>query len=156
MFKQLQNKGLWRGVGIFLVGTLVVASWWTGWFQFIFYILGLYGAVYLVSYLFRTTAIISAMLFIGGGILYIASALVGLYLLFNVLSIMFTESFFYGLLLIILLGTFGSLLYFIPMAIGMVLGYPLMFMSEDIEKRFHKSEYKVIDPKEDADTYDEQ
>lgn len=137
MLDNLKKKGILRGIGIILVGGLVILFWWLGWFYIVFYLLGLYGAVYIVSYLFKTTAIISFLLGIGGFVLYAISAVVGLYLLYSVLQIMFTGSFLFGLLLLFLLGTFGALLYFIPMAIGLVLGYPLIFMSEDIEKRFH-------------------
>lgn len=140
----LKNKKFWRGVGIVLVGALVLGSWWFGWFQIVFYILGLYAAVYIVSYIFKTTGIITFLLSAGGLILYAVSAIVGLYFLYVILTIMFTESFLYGLLLLVLLSIFGSLLYFIPMAIGLVLGYPLMWMLEDIEKRFHAPEYRVL------------
>ena len=137
MLDNLKKKGILRGIGIVSVGGLVILFWWLGGFYVVFYILGLYGAVYIVSYLFKTTAIISFLLVIGGFVLYAISAVVGLYLLYSVLQIMFTRSFLFGLLLLFLLGTFGALLYFIPMEIGLVLGYPLIFMSEDIEKRFH-------------------
>jgi len=108
-------------------------SWWAGWFQIVFYILGLYAAVYIISYLFRTTAVIGFLLAIGGTILYIGSLLLGLYLLWQILTMMFTGSFLLGFLFLLLLGAFGS---FVPMAVGMTLGYPLLFISEDIERRF--------------------
>lgn len=131
------DKKILKNVGIFIVGGLVILAWWLGWFSVIFYILGLYGAVYVVSYIFKTTAVINFLLGIGGFILYSASFVIGLFLLYTVLRIMFTGNFFFGLILFFALGTFGALLYFIPMAIGIVLGYPLIFMSEDIEKRFY-------------------
>jgi len=145
MLDNLKKKGILRSIGIVLVGGLVILFWWLGWFYIVFYILGLYGAVYIISYLFKTTAIISFLLGIGGFVLYAISAVVGLYLLYSVLQIMFTGSFLFGLLLLFLLGTFGALLYFIPMAIGLVLGYPLIFMSEDIEKRFHSENVPIKD-----------
>lgn len=140
MLEKLKNKTVLKNIGIVLVGGLTIVFWWIGWFYIIFYILGLYAAVYIVSYIFKTTAIINFLLVAGGVILYVISALVGLYLLYIILRIMFIESFFYGLLFLALLGVFGSLLYFIPIAIGLVLGYPLIFMSEDIEKRFSKKD----------------
>jgi len=137
MFGKLKDKKIWRGVGIALVGGLVLISWWVGLFEIVFYVLGLYAAVYIVSYVFKTTAVISFLLTVGGIVLYVGSALLGLYLLWIILTMMFTGSFFLGLLFLFLLGTFGS---FVPMAIGMALGYPLIFISEDIEKRFHSVE----------------
>lgn len=143
MFAKLKDKQIWRWVGIVLVGDLVFISWWVGWFEIVFYVLGLYAAVYIVSYIFKTTAIISLLLTVGGIILYLGSALLGLYLFWIILTVMFTGNFFLGLLFLFLLGTFGS---FVPMAIGLALGYPLVFMSEDIEKRFQTIE--VLQPKQ--------
>lgn len=142
MFKYLKNKDTLRGLGIFVVGGLVILFWWIGWFQIIFYLLGLYGAVYIVSYMFKTTAVIGFLLAVGGFVLYVVSAIIGLYWFYQVLQIMFTENFFWGLILLVLLGTFGPLLYYIPIAIGLVIGYPLMFMSEDIEKRFQEDVFE--------------
>lgn len=147
MLDNLKKKGILKGVGIVLVGGLVILFWWLGWFSAVFYILGLYGAVYIVSYLFKTTAIITFLFSMGGFFLYAISAVGGFYLLYLILQIMFTGRLFFGLLLLFLSGIFGWLFYFIPMAIGLVLGYPLIFMSEDIEKRFHteNNNYKKIE-----------
>ncbi|MFH1455091.1 MAG: hypothetical protein ABIF22_02105 [bacterium] len=136
MLKNSKNKGILRSVGIVIVGSSVVLFWWFGWFNIIFYILGLYAAIYIVSYLFKTTSIIAVLISIGGFALYAISAIIGLYFLYFVLHTMFNGSFWFGLLLLILLGTLGRLLLFVPVAVGLVLGYPLLFMSEDIEKRF--------------------
>lgn len=141
----LTKNGLLRKVGVLLVGGLVAFFWWSGMFYLVFYILGLYAAVYIVSLIFRTTAILTAIIGIGGFILYAASAIVGLYLFFLVLQTMFTVSFFTGLFQLTLLGIFGGLLYFIPVAIGFVLGYPLIFMFQDIEKRFEKEVPGIIE-----------
>jgi len=145
MLDNLKKKTILRNIGIVLMGGLVILFWWLGWFYIVFYILGLYGAVYIISYLFKTTAIINFLLGIGWFVLYAISVVIGLYLLYSVLQIMFTGSFLFGLLLLFLLGTFGALLYFIPMAIGFVLGYPLIFMSEDIEKRFYYESVSIKD-----------
>jgi len=148
MFEKFKEKEIWRGVGIILISGLVLTSWWIGFFEIIFYVLGLYVAVYVISYIFKTTAVISFLLTIGGIILYVGSVVIGLYLLWNILTVMFTSSFFLGALFLLLLGVFGS---FLPMTIGMTLGYPLIFMSEDIERRFHSvslsqsEDYKIID-----------
>jgi ABC-type transport system involved in multi-copper enzyme maturation permease subunit len=136
MMDSFKSKDNWRKVGIVIVGGLALLAWWLGWFSIVFYILGLYAAVYIVSYVFRTTAIASFMVAVGGFVLYAAVTLWGLYLLFSVLTIMFTESFLWGLGLLFLLSMFGGLLYFIPMAVGLVLGYPLFFIIEDIEEKF--------------------
>jgi hypothetical protein len=143
MLDKLKEKGILRGIGILLVGGLVLFSWWTGLFYIVFYVLGLYGVIYIVSYIFRTTAIISLLITLGGLFLYAISAVTALYLLYFILQIMFTGSFLLGLLLLFLFGVLGAVLYFIPMAIGLVLGYPLLFMHEDIEKRFNTEHKKI-------------
>lgn len=143
MLNKLKEKGILRGIGILLVGGLVLFSWWIGLFYIVFYVLGLYG-LYIVSYIFKTTAIISSLITLGGLFLYAVSAVTALYLLYFILQIMFTGSFLLGLLLLFLFGVLGAVLYFIPMAIGLVLGYPLLFMHEDIEKRF-STEHKKIE-----------
>jgi hypothetical protein len=132
-----------KNLGIVLAGGLVILSWWLGWFYIIFYLLGLYAAVYIVSYAFRTTAIITFLLSVGGVILYVASFIVGIYLLYLILKIIFTGTLWYGLLLLFILGIFGGILQFIPMAIGYVLAYPLIFMSEDIEKRVNSNQNNI-------------
>lgn len=156
MFKGLQNENLWRRIGIVIVGGLAIWAWLTGWFPIIFYFLGLYAAIYIVSYTFKTTAIATFLISIGGIILYFLVTVAGLYLLYSVLTIMFTESFLYGLLLLVLLSIFGGLLYFIPMAVGFVLGYPLFFIIEDIEKRFEdKLEVISSHPESQKNVYSE-
>src|SRR3989344_112754 len=145
MLSNLKESGLPRKVGILLVGGLIIVSWWLGWFYVVFYVLGLYAAVYVISYLFKTTVVAGFLMMVGGFILYVASGVIGLYWLYLILNIMFTGSFFYGLLLLVLLGTFGQLLYFIPMAIGLALGFPLIFISNDIEERFSRGNQKIRD-----------
>jgi hypothetical protein len=136
MINEPKNKDFLRSIGTIVVGGFALFAWWAGWFSVIFYILGLYAAIYIISYVFRTTSIATFLISVGGFILYLIVTIWGLYLLFNVLSIMFTESFLWGLGLLILLSMFGGLLYFIPMAVGLVLGYPLFFIIEDMERRF--------------------
>ncbi len=121
--------------GIVIVGGLVILSWWLGWFSIIFYILGLYASVYIVSYVFKTTSIINFLIGSGVVVLNIISLIVGLYFMYIALQIMFTESFWRGFLYLGLFGLFARFLALIPVAVGLVLGYPLFFMSEDIEKR---------------------
>ncbi len=144
MLNKLKEKGILKGIGILLVGGLVLFSWWIGLFYIVFYVLGLYGAIYIVSYIFKTTAIINLLITLGGLFSYAISVVTALYLLYLILQIMFTGSFLFGLLLLFLFGVLGAVLYFIPMAVGLVLGYPLLFMHEDIEKRF-SAEYKKIE-----------
>ena len=103
--------------------------------------------MYVVSYIFKTTAIINFLLFVGGFILYAIITLGTLYLLYIILRIMFGENFWNGLILLIILGVVGPFLRFVPMALGLVLSYPLVFMSQDIETRFY-SNTRNDDPEE--------
>jgi hypothetical protein len=149
------DEKILKNIGIFIVGGLVILSWWLGWFSIIFYLLGLYGAVYVVSYIFKTSTVANFLLVVGGFILYAVCSIIGLYILFLILQMMFTGSFWLGLLYFAILGMFGSFLNLIPMAIGLILGYPLIFISEDIEKRFYSKNnvseglYKEVDPQEE-------
>jgi hypothetical protein len=143
------NKKLLKTIGLILVAGIIIITWWTGWFSFIFYLLGLYTAVYIVSYLFKTTSVISFMLSVGGILLYAVSGIIFLYLLYIVLSMIFNGGFVLGLIIFFLLSIFGGLLQLIPISIGLILGYPLIFMLEDLEKKFAlnnhiETEYKEI------------
>ena len=80
---------------------------------------------------------------VGMILIYIISAVAALYIIYLILQIMFEGHFIKGLIFFILAATFGPLLYFIPTAIGFVLGYPLTFMSDDLEKRFNKDIYII-------------
>ena len=140
-----------KNIGIIATVLLIFIVWYFGFFQIIFYILGFYAALYFISIIFRTTAIINTIL--GGGIFlfYIWIAVWSLWLLYISLNIMFTESFFIGIvLLIIVLPIAEMILYGIATGLGYILGYPLIWFSDDLENRFGEKE-KLI-PSEYVDS----
>ncbi|MCK4524858.1 MAG: hypothetical protein KAU07_00265 [Candidatus Andersenbacteria bacterium] len=135
-----------KNIGIIITVLLTFIAWYFGFFQIIFYILGFYAALYFISIIFKTTVIISTIL--GGGIFlfYIWTAIWSLWLLYISLSVMFTESFFMGIiLLVVVLPIAEMILYGIAIVLGFVLGYPLIWFSEDLEKRFGEKEKLVSD-----------
>ncbi len=127
-----KTKNIVKIIGIIVLVSLIVVSWFFGFFGIIFYLLGFYAALYFLSILFKTTAILDTIMTVGGIITYIGLAVLGLYLLYLTLNIMFTESFFWGLLLLF----FG-----IPIAEGllyaliMALGAPLFFFRNQVEEQ---------------------
>lgn len=126
-----------KNIGIIITVLLTFVAWYFGFFQIIFYILGFYAALYFISIIFKTTVIINTIL--GGGmfIFYIWTLIWSLWLLYIGLNIMFTESFFWGFVfLMIILPIAETILYGVAMGLGFVLGYPLIWFSDDLEKRF--------------------
>jgi hypothetical protein len=127
------TKKVLKIIGISVIVILVVISWFLGFFGIVFYILGFYAALYFLSLLFKTTAIIDTIMVIGGIILYIGFGLLGLFLLYLVLRFMFERSFFLGLLLFFIgIPLAETLFYGIMMALGM----PLYYFRDQLEKKF--------------------
>jgi len=134
------TKGIFKTIGIIVTVLLVSVAWYYGFFEIIFYLFGFYTVLYFLSLVFKTTIIIDTILGIGIFILYALMGIWMLWLLYSALSIMFTESFFWGLLILIFgLPIAQMFLYGIGIGLGFVLGYPLIWFSEDLEKRFSEN-----------------
>lgn len=128
-----KTKKVFKIIGIAVLVLLVVVSWFFGFFGIIFYILGFYTALYFLSLIFKTTAILDTIMTIGGIILYIGFALGGLFLLYLVLRYMFEESFFVGLLLLIFGLPLAEMLFY---AFVMALGVPIIYFRSQLEEKF--------------------
>lgn len=133
--------GILKIVGIIATVLLVFIAWYSGFLPIIFYLFGLYAVLYFLSIIFKTTAIINTLLGAGMFLFYIWMTIWSLWLLYITLNIMFTESFFLGILLLIIgLPIAETILYGVGMGLGFVLGYPLIWFSDDLEKRFGEKE----------------
>lgn len=133
--------GILKIVGIVVAVLLVFIAWYSGFLPIIFYLFGLYAVLYFLSIIFKTTAIINTILGAGMFLFYIWMTIWSLWLLYITLSIMFTESFFLGIVLLIFgLPIAEMILYGVGMGLGFVFGYPLIWFSEDLEKRFGEKE----------------
>lgn len=136
-----ENMGILKIVGIIATVLLVFIAWYSGFLPIIFYLFGLYAVLYFLSIIFKTTAIINTLLGAGMFLFYIWMTIWSLWLLYITLNIMFTESFFLGILLLIIgLPIAETILYGVGMGLGFVLGYPLIWFSDDLEKRFGEKE----------------
>ena len=134
-----KTKSIFKAIGIIVVALLIFLAWFFGYFQIIFYLFGFYAVMYFISLIFKTTTIINTILGIGGFLLWGLLSIAGLGLLYLALKIMFTESLFLGLLILFFgLPIAEMILYGIALGLGFVLGYPLIWFSEDLEKRFDK------------------
>jgi MFS family permease len=131
--EESKTKKVFKIIGIAVLTLLVVASWFFGFFEIVFYILGFYTALYFLSLLFKTTAIIDTILVIGGIILYLGFAVLGLFLLYLVLRYIFEENFFIGLLLFIFGIPLVEMLFY---ALIMALGAPLIYFRSLLEEKF--------------------
>ncbi|MCG2699842.1 hypothetical protein L6274_02210 [Candidatus Parcubacteria bacterium] len=137
-----KTKSILKTIGIIIVVLLVGVAWSFGFFWIIFYIFGFYAVLYFLSLAFKTTAIINTILGIGGFLLYAFMGIWMLWLLYLSLNIMFTESFFQGLLLVVIgLPIAQAILYAVGLGLGFILGYPLIWFSGDLEKRFGEKDY---------------
>ena len=137
-----------KPLGIVLATIFVILAWSYGFLSGIFYLFGLYAAVYLLSILFKTTKILEFILGSGFILLYISVAILDLFLLYLALKFMFESSFFWGFLIIIIgFPIITPLSYFLFMGIGFIIGSPLIYFLEDLEKRFvvEKEEVKVYE-----------
>ena len=132
-----ETKSIFRIVGIIIAVLLTFIAWSLGFLSIIFYLFGLYAVLYFLSIIFKTTAIINTILSTGMFLFYIWMTVWSLWLLYITLNIMFTESFFLGIILLIFgLPIAEMILYGVAMGLGFVLGYPLIWFSDDLEKRF--------------------
>lgn len=137
-----ETENIFRIVGIIVVVLLTFIAWSFGFLSIIFYLFGLYAVLYFLSIIFKTTAIINTILGAGIFLFYIWMTIWSLWLLYVILSIMFTESFFLGIILLIFgLPIIEMILYGVGMGLGFVFGYPLIWFSEDLEKRFGEEKF---------------
>jgi len=135
-------RRLWRTIGLIAILGLMVWALQKGYFGVLFYVVGFYVALYIISLLFRTTALISFITGAGMLIFYPAMALIGLYLLYLVLKIMFTQNFFLGAILLV----FGlPVAEAIVFAIAVALGVPLFWMRVTLSEKFSRRNDDVID-----------
>jgi hypothetical protein len=129
MFAELKHNKILPVVGIILFGGLVIWSWSMWWFHFVFKILVLCLAIYFISNIFKTTVFAGFLIVLGG-------------------FLIFTEGPLIGLPLWIVLGTFATALYLMPMLIRYALGNSnsLNSASKDIEKNLldEKASNKII------------
>lgn len=134
-----ETKNIFKTIGIIVTTLLVGVAWYFGFFGIIFYLFGFYAVLYFLSLIFKTTIIINWILGAGAFLLYALMGIWMLWLFYQALTIMFTENFFWGLLILFIgIPIAQMILYAIGMGVGFVLGYPLIWFSEDLEKRFNK------------------
>jgi len=131
--EESKTKQIFKVIGAIALVLLVVLSWLFGFFGFVFYILGFYAALYFLSLLFKTTAIIDTIMAIGGIILYLGFIVLGLFLLYLVLRYMFEVNFFIGLLLLVFGLPLAQMLFY---ALMMVLGAPLIYFRDQLGEKF--------------------
>lgn len=133
-------KSLLKVLGVITIVILIFLSWFFGFFSIVFYILGLYAALYFVSLLFKTTIIIDFILGAGIFILYVSVGISMLYWLYIILQYMFTENLILGFLLLVFgLPIIVTIQYALGFGVGAVLGGPLLWFRNDLEKRFKES-----------------
>jgi len=124
------------------VTVLAIALWIYGFFGFIFYLLGLYAVIYLISRLFKTSSIPAIFLLIGGVSANLLLLAISLYWGFLAIYDIFHGHVWGGLLdLFILMPIIKlPLLYFVFYLISIIIGGPLFLMLMDLEERFGKKE----------------
>lgn len=125
-----------KSIGAVVLALAVLYAWSIGFLGFIFYIFGFYVALYIISRLFRTAVILQFLVGAGAFLFYIIIAISLLWFGYFALKIMFEGSFFYGLLLLLVgLPIAQFLIYIIAGSVGFILGAPLLWMIQDLEKR---------------------
>lgn len=119
-----------------------------GFLWIVFYVLGFYAALYFLSLMLRTTAIVNFVFGIGAVLAWIAIVVVDLFALYLTLRYMFEDNFLLGLLILFVGLPF---LHFLLQSFLIALGAPFMWFMNDLEERFSKTEpaknvpYRVLD-----------
>jgi hypothetical protein len=141
------KKAGWKAVGIIGIVLAIIAAWFFGFFAIVFYLLGLYAALYILSIIFKTTKILEWFMGAGGILMWLLMTVGGLFLAYLFLKIMFEGSFLLGLALLVFGLPIAEVLFYGILA---ALAMPLVWMTEDLERRFNNVTVKITE----TDLYD--
>lgn len=131
----LIQKSCLRILGLIFATIAIISLWYFGFLFFIFYILGLYFALYLISILFKTTSITSFLIGLGTFLLYVWFGIWYLFLLYLILKLTFEISFLF-IFSLLLTPVIHFFLLAIFLLVGIIIGGPLLLIHSDLERRF--------------------
>jgi hypothetical protein len=137
------NNNLLKGFGLMFVSGGMLLLQANSWFSIMFYILGLYAAMYSASYISQTDAVVGFLTRMGiflMRIFWVVQASIYLCLLKEILTILFmgslgSGSFAWGVFSLLVFIRLHGLVNVIHVVVGLVLVYPLMLMNKDLEKQ---------------------
>ncbi|MBV9159035.1 MAG: hypothetical protein JO019_00350 [Candidatus Kaiserbacteria bacterium] len=130
-----RHSNAFKAIGALILAVLALYLWYYGYLSGLFYLFGFYVVVYAISKIFKTTFILNLIVGLGGFLFYAIFIIGVLYNIYSALRIMFENSFLWGLLALVIGVPLGQLiLYVVIGGIGMILGMPLFWMIEDVER----------------------